>query len=439
LKLSRRSTALLLVAAGLAGAAPVFCQDSAPLTLADVLAEALRNNPRLAAAAARAQRAEEMAPDGALTILALSEAQTQGVAGEARLGGVRGSVDITHPDEGGATINVAWPLWTGGRVAAARGMARAGAGAAEADLHQATEQVLYETAVAYYQVLLAQAVLDAAQAAHADAQEELRTTQVQRDAGSALPAEVSQATATAEAAAERVAAAATALTDAGQGLNVLMDRPVEEPMELVDAAFEFSAGDGEQDAEAVALATRPELLGLDYRVAAARQTIAQARAQRKPIVLIAAQAEWQTPTGVTGGDQEFLGLEFSWPISHHLSAKVQGRAARASVEEAEATRAELENAIGYQVRESARRVADAQGRLSASAEALTAAEAGLARATVAHDAGALTKQALAAAQAARDSADARRRQARQALSIAHVSRARALGLMRTLVLEVGGP
>ena len=434
----------LLLAAIMAGAGLGVCQESGQLSLADALAEALNNNPRLAAAAARTERAEagiaaaSARGEPAITLTASGRLvnPTQNI--EIPVGGVTRTVNITRPDQASAAINVSWPLWTGGRVAAAKGKARAEASAAEADLHQATEQVLYETAVAYYQALLAEAGLDEARAALGAAQEALRTTRVRRDAGAAVPAEVSWAAAAAEAATQQVGAAETSLTDARQGLNVLMARAVKAPVELVDAAFEFSAG-GELDAEAVALATRPELLGLDYRTEAARQAIAQARAERRPTLGIAAQAGWQTPTDVMEDHQEFLGFEFSWPIFHHPGAKAGERAAKASVHEAEATRAELEDAIGYQVRESARRVADAQGRLSAAAEAVTATEAGLARADAASRAGTLTKQALATAQAARDSADAKHAQARQALSIAHVSRARALGLIRMLVLEASAP
>ena len=73
-------------------------------------------------------------------------------------------MSITRADNAAVNLGVVWPLWTGGRVRAAVGAARARTDAAEADLQQSVEQLLYEVGVAYYGVLRARLVETEAEA-----------------------------------------------------------------------------------------------------------------------------------------------------------------------------------------------------------------------------------------------------------------------------------
>jgi len=348
------------------------------------------------------------------------------------------TINITRTDNAAVNLGVVWPLWTGGRVRAATGVAKSQTAATEADLQQATEQLLYEVAMSYYGVLRARAVEVEAQTQAAAATENLRTSRVRRDAGLATAADISAAEAMERQALQVASVAANAVTDAEQSLNTLVNRPQATPVVLMDEPFRFPGPDAAMDDLPVALAARPELLALDRRKDAAGYAIAVARAQRRPTLAAVGQVGWQAPTDIGENHQEFLGLEFSWPILHHPGARAQEKQAKASVQEIAEMRLSLEDAVEYQVAESARRVVDAEALVDAVAQHVKATEDAAARAMSAYEAGAATRRQLVVAETSRDAARARASQAGHATSAAHLSRARALGLMRTLILIPAG-
>jgi outer membrane protein len=427
-----------LVAAVLVAAAHVGAQDATPMSLPEAIAWAVNHNPRLAAAAARIEQAE------ARVSAAKAPAQPAfKLTGSGRLQEPvqqitipvlpNRTISLTRTDYATVALGVVWPLWTGGRVEAATGAARAQVGVAEADLQQATEQLLYEVGLDYFRALSSRRALAEAQAGLARAGEDLRTARAQHAAGVLTVAELSQAEAAQRRAQQLVAAAENAVTDADQAFNTVLARPVDEPVLLADVPLELALP-SEADAQEVALATRPELLALSDRREAAQQAIAQARAERNPSIAAVGQAAWQTPTEVQPSHNESFGIEFSWPILNHPASRANERQARVTVREIDDLRSDLESAITLQVGQSARRLADATEALSASDEALRSAEEGARTAQVAYESGTATRQQVTAAQTARDQAREERAQAECALSAAKLGRARALGLLRALLL-----
>ena len=441
--LNSRVTVVVLVLLAM----PVACcQEQAALSLGEALAYALNHNPRIAAATSRVAQAEAgVSLSGSLARPAVTlraSGRLQGPVQQIDIpipGGQ--TVKITRPDQASASIGVVWPLWTGGRVSAAVDAARAQVGAAEADLQQATEQLLYEVGAAYYRVLYSHRQRDEAEATLARAETDAQTAATRQRAGVLTAAEVAAAEAALRRAQQQLAAAANAIDDAEEHLNQFLGRPLDTPVALVDEPVEFELP-SEPDQPAVALSSRPELLALEHRQEAAEAAIAQARAERNPTVSAAAQAGWQTPTEVMEAHSEFIGLEFSWPILSSPDPGARRRQAEASARELAETRENLETLIATQVAESARRVADAQEALAAAEEALRAASEARREVAARYQAGAATGQQLVAADSANEEAAARRDQARYTLSAALLAQARALGLMRTLALvppeEVAG-
>jgi outer membrane protein TolC len=422
-----------------------FRVEAAPLTLDDAMAWAINHNPRMAAAEARVARAEAgVAQAGAGREPAVSfraSGRLQGPVPKLHvrvpIGGVpveAVTVRAGRADTANVGVGVTWPLWTGGRVEAALGAARAQVEAAEADLQQAAEQLLYEVGAVYYNVLSARSARTAAAAALKRAQEDLRTARASREAGVLTGAMVSASEAAQQQAQQALAAAESAARDAEQGLNQLLARGLGDPVELAAEQVTIETPEEPGQALAVALGMRPELLALDRRRDAAEAAIAQARAERQPTVSATAQAAWQTKTPFSPSSVESLGLEFAWPILSYAGPRAREEAARASVREAEETASDLKSAIALQVETSARRVADGRERLAAAQEAARAAEASAREAQVACEAGAATKQQLIAAQSSLEEARARHAQAEAALTVARLARARALGLMRALFL-----
>lgn len=442
--LNKHAVAIFAACLCLTGA---WAQEPQPLALDDALACALNHNPRITSAVARVEKAKggvALARSGAqpaVTLRASGRLQVPVPEITITLPGSPGSpppaptsFKVGRPDQASLALGVVWPLWTGGRVGAAVGAARAQVAAAEADLQQATEQLLYETGAAYYETLRARSAQTAAEAALRRAEEDLRTVQAARAAGLVTGAAVSAADAARRQAEQAVVVAKTTVTDAEQSLNALLGRALNAPVRLVEQPVTVEPPQASDQVLLVALVTRPELLALDSRRDAAQQAIAQAKAERMPTVGFAAQAGLQTETPFTPPHQESIGLEFSWPVLTYGPSRAHEQTARATVREIEATRAELESGIAYQVETTGRRVADALARLAAAQDAAKAAEAAAREARALHAGGAATQQQLIAAETALDEATARRAQAEAGLSIARLSQARALGLMRALFL-----
>lgn len=439
--MSERSFRIIAIAAlfHLWSATSARTQQADRLSLADALAYALDHNPQMAAAVARTDRAGAdvaLAGSGAEAVFTLgASTRLQGPLQEFAIPVGEGrTIKINRALQGSLSAGVVWPLWTGGRVAAATGAARAQFDAAEADLQQATEQLLYEVGIAYYRVLSARSARAEAQAALKRTEENLRAAQVTRTAGALTGATLSGAAAAHRRDKQALAAAESAIVDAEQEFNRWLGRELHAHVELVDEPIALNPPQDSAEATSIALATRPELLALEHRREAARKTIAQARAQRRPIISTMAEAALQSPTDVAEAHQEFLGLQFSWPILNYAAPRAQERRARASVRELELTKRDLEAVVVFQVGEAARRVGDARETVAAARETLRAAEAAAREARVAYEAGAATRQRLVTAQSALEEAQARNAQADNALSTALLGRARALGLIRAMFL-----
>jgi outer membrane protein len=434
-------------------------QEAQPLGLDDVLTYAVNHNPKIAAAVAHlsgAQAAVDAARAGAQPAVTLrASGQLQVPVPKISISVRRVlhippwvpvrippiQFDIGRAEQGSIGVGVVWPIWTGGRVEAAVGAARAQADASEADLQQATEQLLYEAGAGYFEVLQARQAAAAAEAALRRAQEALRTAEVARDAGLVTVASVSAAQAAQRDAEQRRALAATAVVDAEQSLNDLMGRGLDEPVAIVDEPITLDLPATEEEATEVALSMRPELLALESRREAAAFAVAQARAERMPSLSFAAQAALQTKTPFTPANQESIGLQFSWPVLVYGASYAHERQARAATRETAELIRDLQSSVVYQAETTARRIADARERVAAATVAEAAAEASAREVSVARAAGAATREQLTAAESSLEEARARRAQAEAGLSIAQLSRARALGLLRAILLvspEKGG-
>ena len=433
-----RAAWLLFVLLIVTGGATVG-QEGQRLSLAEALAYALDHNPQIAAAVARVEHARagvalaQAAARPSLSLSASGRFQSPPQAISIPVPTVP-PVRVSRPQQGNVTAAVVWPLWTGGRVEAAVGVARAQTDAAEADLQQATEQLLFEVAQAYFGVLTSRSALTAAEAGLRRAEEDERTAQVARSAGAATTAQLSAAAAARRHAHQLRAAAQNAAADAEQSFNRLLVRPLKSPVQLLDEPLTLGLAPAPEQAAQVALAMRPELLALSHRREGAVAAIAQARAERNPTLGATAQGTWQTPTAIMRPYQEFAGLEFSWPLGDPSAGPLL-RSATASADELAATERDLKAAIVLQVAQAAHQVADARELVAAAQEALHSAEETARVTRVARQAGAATKQRLTAAQSGLQEVRTRREQAEYGLSVALVAQGRALGLLRALFLS----
>lgn len=410
------------------------------ITLGEAMAYAINHNPQLAAAVAGVAGAEAAvsvaSASGRPTFTLQGGAQAQSPIQQIniQLPGFERSVAITTPESARAGLNVTWPLWTGGRVSAATAVSRAQADAAEGDLQQATEQLLYLVAASYYGVLSAQQELAAAQAGVTGAAETLRTSTQARSAGTATGAEVANAQAGLERAEQQAAAARNGLDNARGRLALHMGIDPAESVSPIADAVDIKQPAGDDEAIEIALRTRPELIALEHRIDSARAAIELARADRNPTVAAVGAYQLQTPTDVQASHSEFIGVQFSWPVFSHPRSDANQRQAGAAVTQLSHTLNDLERTIAVQVGEARRALDDAREAVAAAEETSLAATQVHRRAQAAYAAGTLTRQELSGAETALAEAQARHHQALYGLSTAAVTYARALGVLRQTFL-----
>lgn len=259
-----------------------------------LIAEALRDNPGLAAADARARLAQSEAQ-------ALDAARAPNVEASYAATGARLSekeVGLVLPEAVGtfawmqsAGVDFSWNLdpWGGRRAAweAALGRSRA----AEVDRRAARIQLSANVALAYIQLRQAFVLRDIAQRDVERADRIAALTHTLVASGMGLPDNLLQARAEAGIAQQHLTAAAAAVDSARISLAVLLGKGP-------DRGLQIAAPDGLKpvslavppDLTANLLGRRPDLVAARWRVEAAAQDIKAAKAQFMPNLSISAMA-----------------------------------------------------------------------------------------------------------------------------------------------------
>lgn len=357
------------------GCAAVAGGPAGAESLDDVLAASLAHSPALAAA-----RAREEAADAAVEharALRMPIAQVQGQIGVGRIDpqGFFGlSADEVVPRTAQVTVDL--PLYTGGRIDAARAQAEGGRAVAASAARSAELALRVEVVRVYSQALAAQEEIRSYAKLGEALGEALRQARLKFEAGEGTSTEIAQAQARLSEAEAGLAGAQGMFDTALSRLALLAGREVVPSEDLPPPPpLPVSA----EEAVQLALSNNPEVEKARQAARVARGAVAAARAEGLPTV--GAYAE-----GASVRDQFFpdykadsasVGLRASWTFfsGGQVSAKVRQAAAEASAAEADADAAALE--VESRARQSfagviaARAVvAAAEARASAAEEAL---------------------------------------------------------------------
>lgn len=233
--------------AGLADARLRAAQNAPIFSVEDALALALQNNPQRKAAwaaveAARARIKTAKSAGGPQVDLSAG-ASTQRAYGPVSggfggSGGASGSSFGLAVPGGGpynsetASISAKLPIYTGGRVSASKRVAQFSAQAQEAQARSVEQDLVYNTAIAYLNVLRGEQLLEVGNANLDVARERRRVAQVRFDTGAAAHLEVSRAETDLANARQTRIAASNALGQSLSSLNTLMGRAPAEPLRV---------------------------------------------------------------------------------------------------------------------------------------------------------------------------------------------------------------
>ena len=360
---------------------PAPAQEGRPITLSQALITALQNNLALRLAVfevevTRAQLAQALAAKAGTASATLSytrtnEKSTSFVIPADSFGPGLPPADTTitfpvSPNIYVASIMYQYPLYSGGRLEAQIALAKAGVKGSEAAFERTKQEIMLQTKLAYFQVLVAQAGLQVAQQSVTQAEETLRIAQARVRAGTSPRFDEIQAEVSLAIARQGLGRARNGVAVATQGLAAVIGLPVDTPLRPQESMEVVPVAAGVADLVARGLKDRPELVEHQAKVEAAVAAIELAKAGARPAV------------GLTGGfsaDGIASGsLSLGWSITLAATFPLfDGGVTAAKIKEAE-LRLEQLKVVEAQLRQGIELgVWQAVLNLSAAAEELTTA------------------------------------------------------------------
>ena len=320
------------------------------MTLNDVVEIALCNNPQTRAswAAARIQAARLGSSKSAyLPTLSLQGSLSRNASQAA---GVKSSSNQAQ-----GSLSASYLLFDfGGRRANLENAEELLIAANATD--DATVQTVFLNAVqAYYNLLSAQASVEANRIAEASAQESLAAAEARYAAGAATPADRLQArTALSQATLNRIRSEGDERNAMGSLANV-MSVALTQPLQLAPAAKMPPDLVVEKDiGRLITLARerRPDLQAADAQIKAGQASVAAAKASGMPQLSLDATATASRASATAGSSNSrngSIGLTVTVPLFTGFNTTYQVRAAEAQLENSIASRDQLANQIALQV------------------------------------------------------------------------------------------
>lgn len=432
-----------LIAAQPLAAQEVRTQEVRPVTLAQTLTQALQSNLAIRIAAfevqiTRAQLAAAQAAKSGSASVNVSHTRTGERAGSTivippgTLGpGQTSPIIVTLPPPpsslSDAFIRYEYPLYSGGRLEAQIALAGAGVRGAEAALERVKQDIILNSKLAYFQVLVAQAGVEVAQRTLEQAEETLRIAQARVRAGASPRFDEIQAEVSVANARQGLVRARNGVLVATQGLAAVMALPVDTPLRPQESMEEVPVTAAVGDLLARGFQQRPEIAEHQARVEAARAAIELARAGARPVVGLVGL--------VSGSGTSTSSINVGWSIT--LSAVIplfdggvtaeRIREAELRLEQLKAVEAQLRQRIELEVRQSALNLTAASEELAAATKTIEQAREALRIARGRFREGVGTNLEVISAQAALAQAEAARVQALFAFTTARAQLERAVG------------
>ena len=337
-------------------------------TLGEAVGRAVASNPTLAAARAR-QDARAEAP---------AQARAAALPGASLEGGVN-----YDEESAGRTAAVAvsavMPIWTGGRVESALRVAKADVKAGEEELRDAQARLLAEVVLSYADLLYQQQAVEVAKLGIGRLNRQVSEAQSRYRLGQATRTDVAQLEAQRASMAAALAQAEGALADA----TARYTATIGEPQGLLSAEIAPPAGLPATLAEARSAAAdaNPLLRRQRQQVEAAKAGIDRERAERAPIIDLAARYGRGTILGNRPGagfESASAGVALRLPLLSGGMVQSRVREARATYRAEQFEYEAAGRSTAQSVDSAWAALLAAQGALSANRLGLQAAEVALA-------------------------------------------------------------
>jgi outer membrane protein len=249
-----------------------------------------------------------------------------------------------------ASLQLAQPLYTGGRVGTALAIARNVRSAAELQVEEAEAEVALQVRNAYFQTVLADELVGIAREAFALADATLRQVELFRRQGTASEFDVLRARVERDNLEPAIVEAQNARRLAELNLKRLINLPAEQPVVPV-TPLTPAVADVDRAALRAAADQRAVIRSLDEQVAAREGAVRIARADRLPTVGMAANFAYQAfPAQVAPFDADWrrdwaLTFQASIPVFDGFRTRGQIQQAQAELRMTELQRAQVRQGL----------------------------------------------------------------------------------------------
>jgi outer membrane protein TolC len=351
-----------------------------PLTLPEAIDFALRNNPRLRSAGAvleRARGGEQVAFAPFLPQVAL---WGQAGAVSAAMGpGVVGYAGFLIPSNYGtrtyeqADVALEWTLYNFGKTASRYRQSIAQEHIAQLQNIRAQQTVAFDVTVAYLDILLARASRRAQEEAIRRAEAILSNTEVMREAGAVLRADLLRSQVLLSESREALVLAQEAEFNAVARLNNAMGRNAGLPLVVMDLGPQSALPGELADYLETAATERPEVGLARQSVAAAQEGREAAQAEFMPRIFVRSSAGYGVGNNILNGALNGAGLHMEMPLYTGGALRGGLRVANAEVQGALAEAQDILNLISLQVNLAYRNLVASHQRISLSQTAVVQA------------------------------------------------------------------
>ncbi len=437
------TTRILAALVGLAIAASIVPRAAAQqgprtLTLVQAVTMALQQNQQLQVAAfdvaiARAQLAQaQAATHGAVNAQGSYTRTKEQSPTTFTFGTSSVTVPAPSPDIYDARLILQYPLYTGGRLEAQVALAEANLKGAEATFARLGQQIVFSVRQAYFQVLLAQAGIDVADRAVAQATENLRVAKARVASGVAPRFDEIQADVALATARQGQVRARNALAQANQAFDELLNLPLDTPLALTDSLVVTPVRTPLDRLIAAAGKDRPELAEVQARQAAAQAGIALAESGGKPTVALSGFGSYgNSSTSFTGGSTASMnwGITLAATLSLYDGGITRERIQEAQLrlEQLKALEVQQRQAIELEVRQALLNLQSAAEEFAGADALIAQAAEALRIANVRFQAGVGTSLEVVSAQTSASQAEASKAQALFTYNVARAALERAVG------------
>jgi outer membrane protein len=280
------------------------------------------------------------------------------------------SLPFGRPNVWNASLQIAQPLYSGGRVGTAMRIARQVRLAARLEVEEAETEMALQIRTAYLQAVLAREFVAISREAFDLASAQLEQVELFRQQGTASEFDVLRARVERDNLEPAIVEAVNARRLAELNLKRLINIPADQPIALA-TDLDAQIADVDRTALQAALDGRAALRSLDAVVAAREDAVRIARADRLPSLGAAATFAYQAfPNQVTPFDTDWrrdwsVGVQLSIPVFDGFRTSGRVRQARAELEQTRLLREQVRQGIELELEAALGEFDDARAQIEA--------------------------------------------------------------------------